>query len=119
VITVKVYDDAGTCVSVHEAHGGGEGPRAVIDALQRALRAEAKVLPVDPGAGDHHHEQRSVLGMTLAQVAGLIMTEKIPITAVFDALPGDMPMIPGPNGEGDGECIIEPVLSWTVAHDGE
>jgi hypothetical protein len=69
--------------------------------------------------GDHRHEQRSVLGMTLAQVAELIITEGIPADAVFDADEGGMPMIPGPNGEHEGEFIMEPVLTWRVEHDGE
>jgi hypothetical protein len=60
---------------------------------------------------DHHHEQRSVAGMTRAEVAVL---ENIPDSAVFDSMPGDTPMIPGPNGEGEGDFIMEPVLTWRV-----
>jgi predicted kinase len=67
--------------------------------------------------GDHHHEERSVAGMTLVQVAELIIAEEIPADAVFDAAEGDMPMIPGPDGEHEGEFIMEPVLSWRVDHD--
>lgn len=66
---------------------------------------------------DHHHEQRSVLGMTLAQVTVLAIAENIPVDAVFDADEGDMPMIPGPDGEHEGEFIMEPVLTWRVDHD--
>jgi hypothetical protein len=63
---------------------------------------------------NHHHEQRSVAGMTISQVVEFARREGVPDDAVFDALPGDMPMIPGPNGEGGGRFIVEPVLSWRV-----
>jgi hypothetical protein len=46
-MTVKVYDDAGTCVMVHEARSDLTGPGAVLDALRRAYDAEANA-PVPP-----------------------------------------------------------------------
>ena len=44
-MTVKVYDDAGTCVSVHEARSDKTGPGAVVDALRGAYNAEASAVP--------------------------------------------------------------------------
>jgi hypothetical protein len=63
---------------------------------------------------NHHHEQHSVAGLTVAQVAELMESEGIPASAVFDADEGDRPMIPGLNGECEGQFIMEPVLSWRV-----
>ena len=65
----------------------------------------------------HHHEQRIVTGMTVIQVMRMVIRDNLPNDAVFDALPGEHPMIPGLDGEGAGEMIIEPVLSWVVEGD--
>jgi hypothetical protein len=52
--------------------------------------------------------------MTLAEAANFALRENIPYGAVFDALPGDTPAPPGPDGENKHRFIIEPVLTWRV-----
>ena len=44
-MTVKVYDDAGTCVMVHEARSDKTVAGAVVDALSRAYNAEVSAIP--------------------------------------------------------------------------
>jgi hypothetical protein len=50
IMTVKVYDDTGRCVSVHEALSGKTGPDAVVDALWRAYTVETITLLRERGA---------------------------------------------------------------------
>lgn len=74
-MTVKVYDDAGTCVSVHEARSDLSGPGAVVDALSRAYNAEVNAIAwCGPDncpstiCGGPHHEVVTDLGTEILRV---------------------------------------------------
>lgn len=64
----------------------------------------------------HHHEERSVAGLTLTGVLRLMIAERIPPDAVFDTADSDTLMIPGID-ESSEKMISVPVLSWRVDDD--